>query len=94
MTNENRIIEILHKHTYEVDNLNDAVFTGNFESVAQEIVKLFAIPFVSKRFYAVINSDGQAVSYWFKKEDAENDADKGVILYSDEGCSVEEINVC
>ena len=39
-----KITQILHENTTEVDDFNNAVFTDEFDKVAEEIVKLFAIP--------------------------------------------------
>lgn len=43
-----KITQILHNNTTEVDNFNNAVFTDEFDKVAEEIVKLFAIPVVGE----------------------------------------------
>lgn len=44
MAKKEQILELLNAYKIEVDNFNDAVFTDKFEVLAQDIVKLFAIP--------------------------------------------------
>jgi len=44
MAKKDEILELLNAYKSEVDNFNDAVFTDKFEVLAQDIVKLFAIP--------------------------------------------------
>jgi hypothetical protein len=46
MAKNEYIMELLHAYKSEVDNFNDAIFTDKFEALAQDIVKLFAIPVV------------------------------------------------
>ena len=47
MAKKEQILELLNAYKSEVDNFNDAVFTDKFDVLAQDIVKLFAIPDVS-----------------------------------------------
>lgn len=47
MAKKEQILELLNAYKSEVDNFNDAIFTDNFDVLAQDIVKLFAIPVVS-----------------------------------------------
>jgi transposase-like protein len=49
MAKKEQILELLNAYKSEVDNFNDAVFTDKFEALAQDIVKLFAIPVVVGR---------------------------------------------
>jgi hypothetical protein len=51
MAKKDEILELLNAYKSEVDNFNDAVFTDKFEVLAQDIVKLFAIPVVTTRIY-------------------------------------------
>lgn len=44
MAKKEQILELLNAYKSEVDNFNDAIFTDKFEVLAQDIVKLFAIP--------------------------------------------------
>jgi len=44
MAKKEQILEILNAYKSEADNFNDAIFTDKFEVLAQDIVKLFAIP--------------------------------------------------
>lgn len=46
MAKKEYIMELLHAYKSEIDNFNDAIFTDKFEALAQDIVKLFAIPVV------------------------------------------------
>lgn len=48
MAKKEQILELLNAYKSEVDNFNDAVFTDKFDVLAQDIVKLFAIPDVVK----------------------------------------------
>jgi len=50
MAKKEEILELLNSYKSEVDNFNYAVFTDKFEVLAQDIVKLFAIPVVKHRF--------------------------------------------
>lgn len=47
MAKKEKILELLNAYKSEVDNFNDAIFTDKFDVLAQDIVKLFAIPVVS-----------------------------------------------
>ena len=47
MAKKEEILELLNAYKSEVDNFNDAIFTDKFESLYQDIVKLFDIPIVS-----------------------------------------------
>lgn len=51
MAKKEQILELLNAYKSEVDNFNDAIFTDKFEVLAQDIVKLFAIPNVSTRTF-------------------------------------------
>lgn len=46
MAKKEQILELLNAYKSEVDNFNDAIFTDKFEVLAQDIVKLFAIPVI------------------------------------------------
>ena len=51
MVKKEYIIELLHAYKSEVDNFNDAIFTDKFDALAQDIVKLFAIPVVVHSYF-------------------------------------------
>ena len=77
MAKKDEILELLNAYKSEVDNFNDAVFTDKFEVLAQDIVKLFAIPVVSNSRLTEIEQENKKLRFIIKnglgEKDLEND---------------------
>lgn len=43
-----QILELLNKHKFYVDNHNDAIFSGSFESLTEDLEKLFDTTIITK----------------------------------------------
>ena len=77
MAKKDEILELLNAYKSEVDNFNDAVFTDKFEVLAQDIVKLFAIPVVSNSRLTEIEQENKKLRFIIEnglgEKDLEND---------------------